>query len=251
MIRTGYLRRCIAPVVVALTLTFTAANANDDTIQDDETFDAGPMFDEPVDFSTPISPLASVVDASRFLHGLPSSTWSSKAGIDSREAAPYADLSPLPNAMPHQTVGVAWATITAPGLMAWDRTAFETRVDPYQESRLGVTISRSVPFGSDVSMTLQNTLAWSQSLLQEAPIVAHGSNAQTVEENHAVSFTFRPVNTTFSIGATHSNADESWRRSLSGEQRLFGGPVSITGAVSETGTGEFDRSLKAGFKRNW
>jgi hypothetical protein len=249
MIRTGYLRRRVAPVALALTLTFAAAKADDD--QADEISNAEPMFEEPVDFSTPNSPLANAVDASRFQHGLPSSAWSSKAGIDSREAAPYADQSPLPNAMPHQTVGVAWATITAPGLMAWDRTAFETRVDPYQQSRLGVTISRSVPFGNDVSMTLQNTLAWSQSLLQEAPIVAHESNTQTVEENHAVSFTFRPVNTTFSIGATHSNVDESWRRSLSAEQRLFGGPLSITGAVSETATGEFDRSLRAGFKRNW
>ena len=72
-----------------------------------------------------------------------------------------------------------------------------------------------------------------------------------VEGNHAVRFTFLPLDTTLSIGATGSSAEDGWRRSLSAEQRLFGGPVSITGAVSETAAGELNRSLKAGFKRSW
>jgi hypothetical protein len=112
-------------------------------------------------------------------------------------------------------------------------------------------LSRSVPVGSDVALTLQNGVAWMQPLLQGAPIVAHGSSTHVVEGNHAVRFTFVPANTTLSIGATGSSAEDGWRRSLSAEQRLFGGPVSITGAVSETSTGELNRSLKAGFKRSW
>ena len=35
----------------------------------------------------------------------------------------------------------------------------------------------------------------------------------------------------------------------SAEQKLFGGPVSITGAISETAAGAHDKSLKAGLKR--
>jgi hypothetical protein len=239
------------PLALALTVTFAAAMADDDATEGDEPIDTEAMFEEPVDFSTPSSSATNANDASRFIYRLPANIWSSKAGIDNREAEPYAELRPLPDAMPQQTVGVAWATITAPGLMAWDRTAIETRIDPYQESRLGVTLSRSMPVGSDVSMTLQNSLAWSQALLQEAPILAHGSGAQVVEEKHAVRFTFLPADTTLSIGASHSNAEDGWRRSLSAEQRLFGGPVSITGTVSESATGEIDRSLRAGFKRRW
>ncbi len=157
--------------------------------------------------------------------------------------------TPLPGMMPEQTVGVAWANVTAPGLMVWDRSAIETRIDPYQQSRFGVTLSRSVPVGSDVSLTLQNAFAWTQPLLHGAPVMAHGGHV--VEGNHAVRFTYLPLDTTLSIGTTGSSAEDGWRRSLSAEQRLFGGPVSVTGAVSETATGERDRSLKARFKRNW
>lgn len=213
-----------------------------------------PMVDEPADLTIPLSPSASTFDASKFMRGLPTPVWTGKAGIDSREGTPNAEIRPghgLPGARPEQTVGVAWANVTAPGLMAWDKTAIETRLDPYQESRFGVILSRSVPVGGDMALTIQNAFAWTQPLLQGAPIVAHGSNTHVVEGSHAVRFTFRPADMTLSIGATGSTAEDGWRRTLSAEQRLFGGPVSITGAVSETAAGELDRSLKAGFKRTW
>ena len=79
--------------------------------------------------------------------------------------------------------------------------------------------------------------------------MAHGGHV--VEGNHAVRFTYLPFGTTFSIGTTGSSAEDGWRRSLSAEQRMFGGPVSITGAVRETATGELNRSLNAGFRRSW
>ncbi|MPZ38255.1 MAG: hypothetical protein GEU95_09325 [Rhizobiales bacterium] len=254
-----------APCVLALTVACLAvpaqAQPDDDaaragvTVESDVTPGTGiaqeknAEFDQPIDFSAPLpTPSGSSIDSSRFTHGLPAAAWTGKAGVDSRDITPYADM-PWLGAMPAQSVGVAWATVTAPGLMAWDKTAIETRVDPYEQTRFGVTLSRSVPFGSDVAMTLQNAFAWTQPLLEGAPIVAHGSHV--VEGNHAVRFTFLPANTTLSIGASTSTAESGWRPSLSAEQRLFGGPLSITGAVSETATGELDRSLKAGFKRRW
>ena len=255
MIRT----RKLSSVAFALAMICaTAANAESDAADDAttqaEAADADTVFDQPIDLSTPTPWSGGTIDPSKFTLGLPSPVWTSKAGIDNREATPNAELRLerwLPGAMPEQTVGVAWAHVTAPGLMAWDKTAIETRLDPYQQSRFGVTLSRSVPVGSDISLTLQNAFAWTQPLLQGAPIVAHGSNAHVVEGSHAVRFTFLPANTTLSVGAAASSADDGWRRSLSAEQRLFGGPVSVTGAVSETATGELNRSLKAGFKRNW
>ena len=54
-----------------------------------------------------------------------------------------------------------------------------------------------------------------------------------------------------SLGTNISSTDEKWLPSLSAEQKLFGGPVSVTGSVSETPTGETSKSLTAGFKRQW
>jgi hypothetical protein len=210
-----------------------------------------PMFDEPVDLTVPVQQPANAFDPSRFTRGLPTPVWTSRAGIDDREGTPNAEVRPghgLPGTTPEQAVGIAWANISAPGLMLWDRSAIETRIDPYQQSRFGMTLSRSVPVG-DVALTLQNTFAWTQPLFQGAPVMAHGGHV--VEGNHAVRFTYLPFGTTFSIGTTGSSAEEGWRRSLSAEQQLLGGPLSITGTVSETGTGELDRSLKARFRRSW
>lgn len=257
MVRTGKLSGIAFALAICMAASANAQTDEADDIPDADTTpeaEMEPMFDQPVDLTTPMSPSASPFDPSKFMRGLPSPVWTGKAGIDNREGTPNADIRPgygLPGTAPEQAVGVAWANVTAPGLMAWDKTAIETRVDPYQQSRFGVTLSRAVPVGSDVSMTLQNAFAWTQPLLQGAPIVAHGGNAHVVEGSHAVRFTFLPADMTLSIGATGSSAEDGWRRSLSAEQRLFGGPVSITGAVSETATGELNRSLKAGFKKNW
>jgi hypothetical protein len=255
MIRTGKLSSLLLALVM---LGAAAAHAEsieaEDTPDTDETemTPVEPLFDEPVDLTVPTPSSTSPFDASRFTRGLPPPVWTSKAGIDNREGTPNAEVRPghwLPGTTPEQAVGVAWANITAPGLMMWDRSAIETRIDPYQESRLGMTLSRSMPLSGDVALTLQNTFAWTQPLLHGAPVMAHGGHV--VEGNHAVRFTYLPFDTTFSIGTTGSSAEDGWRRSLSAEQRLFGGPMSVTGAVSETGTGELDRSLKARFKRNW
>jgi hypothetical protein len=269
MVRTGkWSAFALALVVICATSAHAQMSAHAQTpahaqhaaeteaVETDETEempDGEPMFDEPLDLTT-LSPSSRNFDPSKFLQGLPSPVWTATAGINDREATPNSELRPghwLPGMMPEQTVGVAWANVTAPGLMVWDRSAIETRVDPYQQTRFGVMLSRSVPVGSDVALTLQNGVAWVQPLLQGAPIVAHGSSTQVVEGNHAVRSTFVPADTTLSIGATGSSAEDGWRRSLSAEQRLFGGPVSITGGVSETSTGELNRSLKAGFKRSW
>jgi len=57
-----------------------------------------------------------------------------------------------------QSSGTAWAAITAPGVASiWDKTSVEARVDPGQEqSKLGTSLSKSVPIGEQYSLTLQN-----------------------------------------------------------------------------------------------
>jgi len=249
MARPGNLSGIACALAICMAAT---ANAQIDEADDMPEGDPEPMFDEPVDLTIPTPPSGNPFDPSRFTRGLPPPVWTSKAGIDNREGTPNAEVRPghaFSGGMPEQSVGVAWANVTAPGLMLWERSAIDTRINPYQQSRFGVTLSRSVPVGSDGSLTLQNAFAWTQPLLQGVPVMAHGGHV--VEGDHAVRFTYLPLGTTLSIGATGSSAEDGWRRSLSAEQKLFGGPVSITGAVSATATGELDRSLKARFKRNW
>src|SRR5229473_3344670 len=70
-----------------------------------------------------------------------------------------ADLSwSSTDAPPSQSSGTAWATITAPGVASiWDKTAVEARVDPSQEqSKLGTSLSKSLPLNEQYSLTLQN-----------------------------------------------------------------------------------------------
>ena len=111
---------------------------------------------EPLDLSTPepeelkgIRPLSERPLAS---------PWDSKVGIDyHKPSIPATNFQPeqlTAGAIPDQSTGVAWATVTAPGFgsaLGWDQTAIETRVDPAQEqTQLGTRLSRSVPVGEDV-----------------------------------------------------------------------------------------------------
>ena len=249
---------CIGRSLFALAMVCFVATAGAEPFETDEAAateadeTTETVFDQPLDLSTPPpADPASRIDPSKFTAGLPTIPWTGKAGIDNR-ALPGTDWRPerwLPGATT-ETVGVAWANISAPGLMTWDKTSIETRVDPHQQGKLGVTLSRSVPVGDAASLTLQNGVLLTQPLQAGAlPASAAVSSQPNVEGNHAVRFTILPADTTLSVGI--ASAEDRWRRSLSAEQKLFGSPLSVTGAVSETGSGDLSKSLKAGFKRNW
>ncbi len=148
----------------------------------------------------------------------------------------------LAGAVPDQSTGVAWATITAPGFEAplgWDKTSIETRVDPSQEQgKLGTTLSRSVPLGDDVSLTLQNGVSMTRALPNAA------GQAHSWASSQALRFNILPTDTSVSLGADISSIDDKWLRTLSAEQKLFGGPFSVTGSVSETQPARFRRASR-------
>src|SRR5262249_4392481 len=119
----------------------------------------------------------------------------------------------------------------------WDQTSIETRVDPsQQQSKVGTTLSRSVPVGENITATLQNGLAVT-SPLPNATTHNHGWTA-----NQSLRFNVLPTDTSMSLGANISSTDEKWLPSLSAEQKLFGGPFSVTGSVGETPSGEASES---------
>jgi hypothetical protein len=206
---------------------------------------------EPLDLSTPEP------EAFRGLKPLTerpvASPWDSKVGIDyHKPSIPATNFQPeqlTAGAVPDQSAGVAWATVTAPGFgsaLGWDQTAIETRVDPTQEqTQLGTRLSRSVPVGEDVSVTLENGVSMSRSL------PSGGAQNHGWASSQALRFNVLPTDTIVSIGADISSTDDKWLRTLSAEQKLFGGPFSVTGSVSETPTGDMSKGLRAGFKRTW
>ncbi len=208
--------------------------------------------DTPLDLSTPDVDAGKPKSVSAW-QGAPPAL-QSKFGIDYRKPTiPGTVFQPeqlVAGAIPDQSAGVAWANVNAPGLdvpLGWDKTVLETRLDPDQDQgKFGTTFSRSVPVGSAVSVTLQNGVAVTRTLPN-----ATQSSSQIWASSQALQFNLLPSDTSLSVGGEYSTSDERWLPTVSAEQKLFGGPFSLSGSLSGTANGETNKSVKAGFKRTW
>ena len=168
------------------------------------------------------------------------------------------------DAPPSQSTGTAWAAITAPGLGSiWDKTAVEARVDPSQEqSKLGTSLSKSLPLSEQYSLTLQNgynviqqghsSLSCADCVhLSAAPVPGiPGRPVRNYETDQSARLSITDTGTSFIAGQTLSSADDRWLRKIGAEQKLFG-DISISGSIGETALGTSNKSLTAGFKRSW
>jgi len=171
--------------------------------------------------------------------------WDAKVGVDM--AAP----ATLPDAAPGQAQdrGAGWANVAVPAApIGLDQATIDARVDPAaDQGKLSTSLSRSVPVGGGLSITLQNGYAVTQTLAAPngapgVPRVLSGDGAVRVE---------LPTATSVSAGASMSSTDDRMLPKVSAEQKLFGMPLSVTGTISERPTGDTDKSITAGFKRNW
>jgi hypothetical protein len=156
-----------------------------------------------------------------------------------------------PNAAPEQSSGSAWAAVTAPGVGSiWDKTAIEARVDPTSEqSKLGTTISKSVPLTDSYSLTLQNGYNVIQQGLVPVPgVPAHPS--RNTETDQSAKLSIGDTGTSFTAGRTLSSTDDKWLGRVGAEQKLFDG-VTISGSIGETTSGATNKSISAGFKKSW
>jgi hypothetical protein len=150
-----------------------------------------------------------------------------------------------------QSSGTAWAAITAPGVGSiWDKTAVEARVDPGQESsKLGTSLSKSLPLSDQYSLTLQNGYNVTQQGILPVPgVVARA--ARSYETEQSARLNIADTGTSLVAGQTLSSTDDKWLRKVGAEQKLFDG-VSISGSIGETPLGTTSKSLTAGFKRSW
>src|SRR5216684_5810347 len=153
------------------------------------------------------------------------------------------------DAPPSQSTGTAWAAITAPGVASiWDKTAVEARVDPSQDqSKLGTSISKSLPLNEQYSLTLQDGYNVVQQGIAPVPGIAGRPVYQTEQ---SAKLSIADTGTSLIAGQTLSSADDKWLRRIGAEQKLFDG-VSISGSIGETPLGTTNKSLTAGFKRSW
>jgi hypothetical protein len=150
-----------------------------------------------------------------------------------------------------QSSGTAWAAVTAPGAGAlWDKTAVEARVDPSQEqSKLGTSISKTVPLSDQYSVSLQNGLNVTQQGIVPVPgVVARPTRSYDADQSAKLNVS--ETGTSVSVGQTLSSNDDKWLRKVGAEQKLFDG-VSVSGSIGETAQGTTNKSITAGFKRSW
>ncbi len=150
-----------------------------------------------------------------------------------------------------QSSGTAWAAITAPGVGSiWDKTAVEARVDPAQEqSKLGTSLSKSLPLSGQYSLTLQNGYNVIQQGIVPVPGIA-GRPLRNYETEQSAKLSIADTGTSFVTGQTLSTTDDRWLRKIGAEQKLFG-DVSLSASIGETPLGIASKSLTAGFKRSW
>ena len=155
------------------------------------------------------------------------------------------------DAQPSQSTGTAWAAITAPGLGSiWDKTTVEARVDPSQEqSKLGTSLSKSMPLSEQYSLTLQNGYNVIQQGVVPVPGIP-GRPVRNYETDQSARLSITDAGTSFIAGQTLSSADVRWLHKIGAEQKLFG-DISISGSIGETTLGTSNKRLTAGFKRSW
>jgi hypothetical protein len=150
-----------------------------------------------------------------------------------------------------QSSGTAWAAITVPGVASiWDQTSVEARIDPGSEqSRLGTSLSKSLPLSEQYSVTLKNDYNMIQQGIVPVPgIVSHPARSYETDQSARLSIT--DTGTSLIAGQTLSTSDDKWLRKVGAEQKLFDG-VTISGSIGETPSGAASKSLSAGFKRSW
>lgn len=149
-----------------------------------------------------------------------------------------------------QSSGSAWAAMTAPGFAnLWDKTNIEARTDPGQDqSKFGTSIEKSVPFGDQYALSLQNGYRVVQQTI--VPVAGLGHVARSYEVDQSARLSINASGTSFIAGQTMSTTDDKWLRKVGAEQKLFGG-ISVTGSVAQTPEGIANRSIGAGYKLSW
>jgi len=191
-----------------------------------------------------------------------SADWDVKVGADLKLGAPlsttFAPGTPLPGLEDDRNSGAAWASF---GILP-NLATLDVRVDPGNEQgRIGTTLQHSLPLGSDVSVTLRDSYAVSETYGATdntpagLPLVAvPPANPATPEpawsNARSVHLKLQPTGTTLSAAMTASSTDPVTHNRFSVEQQLYG-LLHVTTSVTDIGEPNSIKSISAKLKVDW
>lgn len=189
------------------------------------------------------------------------SSWAVGSQLPAEWAAPAGTDFSL---APVQPTVSTWSGIATPNIRSANKSPFEARFEGAKDdSKVGATLSRSVPIGHDLSVTWQNSYALTQPVTPTAyssPYVSQfgyisptgvvSQSSENREIDQSLRFKVAPYGTTFSAGTATSATDEQWHNRLSIEQSLPGS-FNLTTSIEDAGTAESRKSITAGFKKVW
>ena len=178
--------------------------------------------------------------------------WDTRIGFD-------ANLAPRePSELPalqdkRNSTGAVWGSMTGPSVapLIYDKTEIGARLDQNDDNgRIAATLSRTVPLGDGLSVTLRDQYAVTQSLN-----AGHSGNlnpglAPAWSIDRSVRLSLGATGTTLSAGTATTSENGEWHNRLSAEQRIAG-PLTVSTSVTDPGSGSSIKSITAGFKHTW
>ncbi|WP_162827166.1 hypothetical protein [Pseudolabrys taiwanensis] len=188
--------------------------------------------------------------------------WGAKVGADlnlsGSNPVSYQPQAPLDAYSRRTGGGAAWASIDVT-----DAATIDARVDPNNDQgRLAGTVKHSMPVGSALSVTVQNSLSVTDTYGTQGPSAPAGlpmmalpqdsgsGRSQVFGNEQAVKFNVVPTGTTLAAALASTSDDPVTHNTFSASQKLLG-PLSVTTSVSDVGQATVNKSISAGFKLNW
>ena len=189
------------------------------------------------------------------------SAWDAKVGGGLTVGAPppvvYQPGGPMPSSRNLGNAnGAAWASLGIDNIASVD-----ARMDGgSDQSQIGTTLERSLPFGSRLSVTLRDRYAMSDSFGDASaasvglPVMslpqALAGPRQVYSNEKDLKFNILPTGTTLSAGLVSASNDTVTHRMLSADQQLYG-PLHVTTSVTDIGQPTSNKSVLGALKFNW
>lgn len=190
----------------------------------------------------------------------PAGDWKAKVGADLGIAPDtqtgFSPDNPLRVQRDASSANAAWASVDVREFATVD-----ARVNPASEQgMLATTFKRSVPIGSDLSMTLQSRTSMTEifghgAATSDIPLMALPASDGTTttrvwgQENSA-RLNILATGTTFGAGVSSSSTDTVTHNMLSAEQKLYG-PLSVSTAITDAGRSWENKSVSARARFSW
>jgi len=164
-----------------------------------------------------------------------------------------------PIVAPDRNSGAAWASVDVTS-----NASIAARVDPgADQGRLATTVRHSLPVGSSLSLTLQNTSGVTDSLgvgmaatapaglpMMTLPQASGSGTTQVWDDRPSVKLDVASTGTSFSAGLARSSTDPVTHNHFSAEQKIYG-PLHVSTAITDVGETSENRSINAGLKFHW